>query len=236
MQRYFGIDKKNHIAFVGESDMHHIKHVMRMKEHDKIEVVLDSEVFLCELKEKNNDFEIHIIEKIDSKKEYMKYVTLIIPVLKEQKMDFILQKATELGVSEIIPVIMKRSIIKVDGKEIKKIERWNKIIKEAGEQSKRHNLPILDHILTLEEICQLEGQKMMCSTVENENTFKKFLHSFTKYDKLNIVIGPEGGLDIAEELMLQKNGFVPVTLGPRIMRVETVPIYILSVLNYEYME
>ena len=166
----------------------------------------------------------------------MKYVTLVIPVLKEQKMDFILQKATELGVAEIIPVVMKHSIVKVDGKENKKIERWNKIIKEASEQSMRHSIPILEKIVKLEDIFCLDGVKMICSTVEKENTFKKFLQSQPKYDKLIIVIGPEGGIDEEEEIMLQKNGFTSVTLGSRIMRVETVPIFILSILNYEYME
>ncbi len=233
MQRYFGINKKNNTAFVRESDMHHIKHVMRMKEHDKIEVVLDNEIFLCEIKE---NFDIKILEKIENKIDNMKYVTLVIPVLKEQKMDFILQKATELGVAEIIPVVMKHSIVKVDGKENKKIERWNKIIKEASEQSMRHSIPILEKIVKLEDIFCLDGVKMICSTVEKENTFKKFLQSQPKYDKLIIVIGPEGGIDEEEEIMLQKNGFTSVTLGSRIMRVETVPIFILSILNYEYME
>lgn len=215
-------------------DMHHIKKVMRMKDGDEIEVVIDGKLFLCNLK---NNLETIVIKKeLEIPKDFMKYITLVIPVLKEQKMDLILQKATELGVTEIIPVSMKRSMVKIGEKEGKKLERWNKIMKEASEQSMRNCIPKLQSVTTFSEITKLDGLKIICSTREKENTFKKFLQTSTNYDKLIIVIGPEGGLDIEEENFLQEHKFVPVTLGPRIMRVETVPIYVLSILNYEYME
>ena len=215
-------------------DMHHIKKVMRMKDGDEIEVVIDGKLFLCNLK---NNLETIVIKKeLEIPKDFMKYITLVIPVLKEQKMDLILQKATELGVTEIIPVSMKRSMVKIGEKEGKKLERWNKIMKEASEQSMRNCIPKLQSVTTFSEITKLDGLKIICSTREKENTFKKFLQTSTNYDKLIIGIGPEGGLDIEEENFLQEHKFVPVTLGPRIMRVETVPIYVLSILNYEYME
>lgn len=234
MQRYFGKEKQNNNVILEASDMYHIKKVMRMKDGDEIEVVIEGELYLCQLK--NHLESIVIKEKLETKKEFMKHVILVIPILKEQKMDLILQKGTELGVAEIIPVTMKRSMVKVNEKEEKKLERWNKIMKEASEQSMRHNIPTLHSIKTFSEIVKLDGTKIICSTREKENTFKNFLQTSTKYDKLIIVIGPEGGLDIEEETFLKEHDFIPVTLGPRIMRVETVPIYLLSILNYEYME
>lgn len=234
MQRYFGIEKQDNNIILESGDMYHIKKVMRMKEKDKIEVVIEGKLYLCQLED--NLEKIVMIEELETSKDFMKPVVLVIPVLKEQKMDLILQKATELGVTEIIPVSMKRSMVKVGEKESKKLERWNKIMKEASEQSLRNCIPKLQPVTTFSEIAKLDGLKIICSTREKENTFKKFLQTSSNYDKLIIVIGPEGGLDREEEAFLEKHNFTSITLGPRIMRVETVPIYILSVLNYEYME
>lgn len=234
MQRYFGKEKQDNNMILETSDMYHIKKVMRMKDGDEIEVVIDGKLYLCYLE--NNLEKIVLKKELETPKDFMKPIILVIPILKEQKMDLILQKATELGVTEIIPVIMKRSMVKVGEKETRKLERWNKIMKEASEQSMRNCIPKLQSVTTFSEIIKLDGLKIICSTREKENTFKKLLQTSSNYDKLIIVIGPEGGLDHEEETFLEKHNFIPVTLGLRIMRVETVPIYILSVLNYEYME
>ena len=152
-------------------------------------------------------------------------------------MDLVLQKATELGVTKIIPVIMERSIVKIDdSKEVKKIDRWSKICKEASEQSKRNSIPVISNIMTLKELVKEEGIKIVCSTIEKENNLKKFLTEHKNYDKIIIVVGPEGGISSKEEEYLVSEGFTRVSLGKRIMRVETVPIFILSALNYEFME
>lgn len=237
MQRYFGIERNGNKIELEPGDLYHIKTVMRMKSKDQIEVVCDQKVFLCCIENVNEKLEIFIQEELNVKEDFMKPITLVLPLLKEPKMDFILQKATELGVEEIIPVEMKRSIIKVDKQKAqKKLMRWTKIVKEASEQSMRHKIPHIKDICTLEEIASLEGVKVVCSTKEEKNTFKKFLQTHKNYDKLIIVIGPEGGIEESEETALVEKGFIRVSLGPRIMRVETVPIYLLSILNYEYME
>lgn len=236
MQRYFGVNKIDSQMILQASDLYHIKTVMRMKENDSIEVVYHQELFLCRIHYEKDEVTVMIMKQLEVKPDFMRPVVLVIPVLKEQKMDFILQKATELGVSEIIPVEMKRSIVKINDKKEKKLERWNRIMKEASEQSMRHIVPYLHPVTTLEAVKKLDGLKIICSTRENTNTFKNLLQTASKYDKLIIVVGPEGGITPSEEEELVLGGFVPVTLGPRVMRVETVPIYVLSVLNYEYME
>ena len=130
---------------------------------------------------------------------------------------------------------MERSIIKLKDKELKKIERWNKICKEASEQSKRVNIPIVTEVKTLKQLDNIDGIKLVCSTKEKDNTIKKYLKKNNGYNKINIVIGPEGGISPKEEEYLNSIGFESVSLGNNIMRVETVPIYILSVINYENM-
>lgn len=235
MQRYFSKEKLDDKFVLSSDDYYHITKVMRMQTGDKIEIVYDRKVYICELD----------IEKCESKiyKELEDItinepkVSLIIPLLKEQKLDLILQKSTELGVDEIIPVIMERSIVKIEeGKIDKKLERWTKICKEAAEQSKRVNIPTITSIKRLKELENLDGLKIVCSTLEKENTIKKFLTANKNYDKINVVIGPEGGISLKEEELLVNIGFNRVSLGNRIMRVETVPLFLLSVLNYENME
>lgn len=237
MQRYFSKELKDNKFILNSDDLYHIRVVMRMKDNDQIQVVYNHEPYLCEIKLKEDDIDITIIEKMDVISDNLPQVTLIIPLLKEQKFDFILQKATELGVTRIIPVIMERSIIKIDEKKIlKKLERWQKILKEASEQSFRNDIPIITKIKQLKDLETIDGLKILCSTKIKDKTLKKTLNYQEIYDKINIVVGPEGGITEKEEENLNNMGFISVTLGNRIMRVETVPIFIMSILNYECME
>lgn len=235
MQRYFSDKLENNKFELKQDDLYHITRVMRMKSGDTIEVVYNSEVYICNLDIINNQVNVSIINKEENRLIDSLEKVLIIPLLKENKMDLILQKSTELGVSKIIPVIMERSIIKLEkDRENKKLERWNKICKEASEQSKRIDIPVITEVKTLKELEDLSGLKIVCSTKERVNNIKNTLKS-NKYNKINIVIGPEGGISPKEEEFLNSIGFTSVSLGNNIMRVETVPIYILSVLNYENM-
>lgn len=237
MQRYFSKELKDNKFILNNDDLYHIRVVMRMKDNDQIQVVYNHEPYLCEIKLKEEDIDITIIEKMDVISDNLPQVTLIIPLLKEQKFDFILQKATELGVSKIIPVIMERSIVKIDEKKtVKKLERWQKIVKEASEQSFRNDIPIITEIKQIKDLQTIDGLKILCSTKVKDKTLKKTLNYQENCDKINIVIGPEGGITEKEEEKLNNMGFISVTLGNRIMRVETVPIFIMSILNYECME
>lgn len=236
MQRYFGKEKVENTFLLHDDDFFHIKTVMRMKENDQIEVVYEKELYICSL----SFVEENILVTIEEKQEQIittKEINLLIPLLKEAKMDLILQKGTELGVSKFIPYIAERSIIKWDEKkETKKLERWNRICKEASEQSKRLDIPYVSRVHTLTEISSLEGLSILCSTKEKKRTLKNLLQSSPLCDKMNVIVGPEGGFSSREEEYLIKSGFIGVTLGERIMRVETVPLFLMSAIGYEYME
>lgn len=237
MQRYFSKQKLDNKLILNSDDLYHIRTVMRMKDNDEIIVVYEKTAYLCCLENVKSDIQIIIkkpLEKVDYKTPN---ITLIIPLLKEQKMDLILQKATELGVTEIIPIITKRSIIKLNPKDYdKKILRWSRIVKEAAEQSHRVDIPNVTSIKTIDELENIEGKSFVCSTKEKVKNIKLVMKNVKTCDKINLVIGPEGGLDTIEEEKLNKIGFESVTLGNRILRVETVPLFLLSVINYEFME
>ena len=230
MQRYFSSKKIDNSFKLNEDDLYHIRKVMRMNDNDLIEVVYESKLYICKLKDKFALIE-NSVETIEKKMKY----TLVIPILQEQKMSFVLQKATELGVDEIIPILTERSKVKVDEKEDKKLMRWNRICKEAAEQSKRTTIPMISKITSIDSL-DIDGVKLVCSTKEKENTLKKVLKNNLKCAKMVMSVGPEGGFTSKEEDKLIEKGFIPVSLGSNIMRVETAPIYLLSVLNYEIME
>lgn len=234
MQRYFAKDRVRDCFILEDSDIHHISHVMRMKSGDFIEVVFSNSLFKCRV-DFSCGFNVFLDSAIDDVVSDTG-VVLIVPVLKEQKMDLVLQKATELGVSSIIPIITDRCVVKVSDKEERKLDRWRKIVKEASEQSKRLNVPILENIRRIDELNFSDGVKFVCSTREKSKNIKKIMNSCKNCDKMYIVVGPEGGITDSEEDKLNSLGFVSISLGSRILRVETVPLFILSIINYEMME
>lgn len=237
MQRYFSNKLKGDKLYLDKDDYYHIRKVMRMNDGDNIEVVYNHNAYICKLENVNECICAKMIDRINIESLDSVKKVLIIPLLTEQKIDYIFQKATELGVSEIIPIRMNRSKIKIDSKrEVKKIERWNRICKEASEQAKRLDIPVVSKIKSIEELDEFDGLKILCSTNEKENTIKKFLQSHIKCDRITVVMGPEGGIEPGEEETLIKKGFIPISLGERILRAETVPLFVLSIINYILME
>ena len=233
MQRYFTKEKHENYLILEESDIHHIKNVMRNKVGNKIECIYDKELYICEIEDLTSP-KVKIIEKKEEKVSNMPEVCIAVALVKEQKMDLILQKLTELGISKIIPVSMERSIVKLDDKKFeKKKERWEKICKEAAEQSKRNDIPEITNIHTVKELANIEYKnKFICSTRNPKNLANNYLQDQEACATMIFVIGPEGGISPKEEDLLIEFGYTPVTFGPQIMRVETAAIYIASVINF----
>ena len=230
MQRYF---IKNKDMLLEESDIRHIKKVMRMNINDKIEVVYDNKLHICEITSLE-PFNIKVIEKLDEDKKTKIELTVAVALVKEQKMDLILQKLTELGVSKIIPVSMERSIVKLDKERFnKKKVRWESICKEASEQSKRTNIPIIEDIKSIKDLTKEDADlKLVASTKEKEKLLNYYLQSIEDCAKIIMVIGPEGGISDREEDILVSNGYNRVSFGNLIFRVETATIYVASIINY----
>lgn len=230
MQRYF---IKNKDMLLEETDIRHIKKVMRMNINDKIEVVYNNKLHICEITSLE-PFNIKVIEELDENKKTRIELTVAVALVKEQKMDLILQKLTELGVSKIIPVSMERSIVKLDKERFnKKKVRWESICKEASEQSKRTNIPIIEDIKSIKDLTKEDADlKLVASTKEKEKLLNYYLQSIEDCAKIIMVIGPEGGISDREEDILVSNGYNRVSFGNLIFRVETATIYVASIINY----
>lgn len=235
MQRYFAKDRMGNSLILWDSDMHHIKNVMRMKADDEIECIYSSRLYICKVGDVSvNNFVI--VKELDENNEMDIDVTIAVSLVKEQKMDMILQKLTELGVKRVIPVKMERSVVKLDEKKfLKKRERWSAICKEAAEQSKRNVIPEITDIKTIRELDGDYDLKCVCSVSNRENLVNKYLQKNNKCAKIIFVIGSEGGISPKEEAILNDMGFVSVSLGSRVLRVETAAIYVASILNFSSM-
>ena len=173
MQRYF---IKNKDMLLEESDIRHIKKVMRMNINDKIEVIYNNKLHICEITSLE-PFSIITMEEIYEEEKSNLDLTIAIGLVKEQKMDLILQKLTELGVNKIIPVSMERSIVNLDKERFaKKKIRWESICKEASEQSKRTNIPIITDIMSIDDLTKLNYDiKLVASTKEKDKLLNYYL-------------------------------------------------------------
>lgn len=236
MQRYFAKNINNEQVILNDEDWHHIKNVMRMKNNDCIQLVYNNRLFDAYIDDMNNK-SIKIVKEIAQLNDICPDICLIIPALKEQKLDLILQKGTEIGINSFIIVPFERSMVKYDERKEKvKLERWKKICKEASEQSMRLDIPSVSIINNIDFVEKIDGIKLICSTNEKQYNVKCALKKVHDCDKITIVIGPEGGISNTEEAYYVSKGFRKVTLGSQIMRVETVPIFLASVIKYELME
>ena len=233
MQRYFVNEKNNDNFILSNSDIHHIKKVMRCKNNDKIEIVYDKKVYVCNIDEIET-LTLSIIDSYEEDRESNINLTIAVSLVQEQKFDLILQKLTELGVNSIIPVKTERSIVKIDNaKEQKKIARWETICKEASEQSHRVTIPQIHNIMTMKELLnQKQELNLICSLNDETKPLEEYLNKELK--SILFIIGPEGGFSKKEEDFLIENGFKATTLGKRVLRVETAAIYVASIINYIY--
>lgn len=238
MQRYFVQEKNNNQFVLSSNDTYHITKVMRMSLKDRVEVVYKSTTYICEITSLEPLVEVSILQELSERNELNLVVTIVQSLVKEQKMDYILQKTTELGVSRIIPYQAERSLIKLDGKQDKKIERWQSIAKEAAEQSKRNQIPVVEKVITLSNLVNLSEYdiKFLCTVNETSQNIKKLLSNLSGSVRILFVIGPEGGFTEKEEKTLLENGFIFLSLGNSVLRTETASTFIMSVIRYIDME
>ena len=227
---------------IDTDDVNHIKNVLRKKVGDSI-LVCDNERKInydCRIEEiSKREIVCYILSQKESQSESNIQIDVFQGLPKADKMELIIQKGTELGVDSFIPVMFKRSVIKIEEKDqTKKIERWQKIAEVAAKQSGRDYIPVIKKIENVKNICQLFENYdivLVAYEAENQNALKEILKPITKPKemKIAIVIGPEGGIDREEIDLFQKAGAKIVTLGKRILRTETVCLAMVAIINYE---
>lgn len=247
MQYYF-VDKNqwqgDQVTITGD-DYHHIVNVMRKKVDDHVICSHpEGKQAICQITAVDDDVTLRIIDYLDATTELPIDVTIVQGLPKGDKLDWIVQKATELGARSFVPFNAVRSIVKWDKKkEGKKLDRLRKIVKEASEQSHRQILPEIHSVQTLANVVELsQGYDHLFMAYEEttrELASAKLSHRFKRIqpgDRVLIVIGPEGGLDEKEVRAFYEANFQAIRIGPRILRTETAPLYLLSALSYYFEE
>ena len=233
MQRY--ISSSNERPMVSKDDIHHIKNVMRERLGDAFEIVFDEKIYKMEITSLE-PFEYKIVDIDSTNNELDNDITLFYVLSKGDKNDFVIQKATELGVRRIVLLTSSRSVIKMNQEDFeRKKVRYQRIIKEASEQSKRNIVPEIVGLYSINNI----PSSLLCErnyvAYEKEDGKTGFLYeelNNVKEESLSILIGSEGGLSEEEVQRLIKQGFKSVSLGKRILRTETAAIYALSIFAF----
>ena len=228
------------IVIVGQ-DVKHIKNVLRMTKNDVV-IACDNQgmEYNCSIKEINNDnVVLTLISKNISQNEPKTKVTLYQGIPKGEKMEFIIQKAVELGINSIIPVTTTRTVVKINKEsEQKKIARWNRIAMEASKQSGRDYIPEVKKPIFFEDIQKFSSGNSI-NIIPYEKECKKGLkdlfscYNINSINTINILIGPEGGFSEEEIEKAKFLGFDSISLGRRILRTETAAITTLSIIMYE---
>lgn len=241
MYRFFvdnGISSGEDIRITG-SDYNHIKNVLRMKQGEKVLISDGNDrEYLCSLREITGEEVYFEIEDImGTSRELPAKITLFQGIPKGDKMEQIIQKAVELGVYEIVPVAMKRSVVKLDHKKAaKKAERWNSIALSAAKQSKRGIIPQVREILPYDEAVKeastMEKFLLPYENAEGIDGSRKLVASMKGKQSIAVFIGPEGGFDETEVQRAIESGAQTLTLGKRILRTETAGITMLSILMF----
>ena len=245
MQRYFVKKRANENQYLIEADdRHHMIKVMRMEIGDQIICVdPNGETAVCEIAKITDEQVVaDVVQWIDEKSELPVSITIASGLPKGDKLEWIIQKGTELGAHEFIPFSARRSVVKWDEKKsAKKIDRWQKIAKEAAEQSHRGMVPEIISPLNFKALIE-RGKNFdyKIAAYEEESRsgetsiFSATLQKMKKGESLLIVFGPEGGLAEEEVQILQENDFILCGLGPRILRTETAPLYALAAISYHF--
>ena len=210
---------------LSEEDARHAFTVLRMKPGQHAEIIRDGQRWEAEITvSAPHNVRLRLQSLLPSTEPSLS-VTLYQGLPKADKMDFIVQKAAELGVKRIVPVMMSRCVSKPDAKDFdRKLIRWNKIAREAGKQSGRCEIPVVDGPCTLTAlpVDALIPETNIVPWEEAALFGPLALHTaYPALSSLGILIGPEGGIDRKEIQFLQSVGFIPFTLGKRILRTET---------------
>ena len=229
------------LLHVTGKDVNHIKNVLRLRPGDEISVrtgqdereyrygieeFTDSEV-ICRLRfVKESDVELPV------------KVLLFQGLPKSDKMDLIVQKAVELGATEIIPVQMRRSVVKLEGAKIaKRTQRWQTIAEAAAKQSRRAVVPIVHEPMTMEQAVQFAAANsdirlLPYELQEEDGSTRELMESIRGRNSVSVFIGPEGGFEPEEVELARETGVHPISLGKRILRTETAALVVLSWLIY----
>lgn len=239
--RRFYVPKSNfserRVTF-GEEESHHIARVLRMEPGETIEVFDGfGQEYVCRISVVEPQVEAEVIEKINTLVESPIGISLAQALIKFDKFDFVVQKATELGVVAIYPIASERTEIKLaPQKASDRVERWRKIAQEAAKQSRRSVIPLIHPIERIEPFLakdQMRPKKLKAMPTEHRGIGFKDLLKQRRFTDVSLLVGPEGGWSEKDLQAASAAGYLFVSLGKRILRTETAGLVAITIVQYE---
>lgn len=247
MQRYFvtnELENDRDTIFITGENFHHITRVMRMKEADQVFIVFPSKKTCVATITAINDEEVvlNLVKWLEENTELPIEITIASGLPKGDKLELIIQKSTELGAHKFIPYKAERSVVKWDDKKvIKKIERLQKIAQEAAEQSHRTVIPEVQYAASFKELMlnHVHYDYVIAAYEESaregeDSALPSLFQTMKKGQSVLCIFGPEGGISEKELILLQDANTTLAGLGPRILRTETAPLYVLSAASFYF--
>lgn len=223
MHRFFADENgiANGLARLEAEDANHALRVLRLSAGEKIHLFSGGEAYLAEIADVSAGVSARILSPVKSPEASLR-VTLYQGVPKGDKMDYIVQKCTEAGAARIVPVNMPRCVARLEGKDDKKLARWNRIAREAAKQAFRPVTPEVCPPVSMKQLpALLAGHQLALVPWEDARDGSLRQLITPEITDLAIVIGPEGGMSPEDVSPLLAAGAKAVTLGPRIFRTET---------------
>lgn len=240
MHRFFIPQLYSEEMYIEGVDARHISKVLRMQPREKLQIVSDDGVSaVAEIASIDRErVYVRCLEKLAESHEPQVKLVLAQGLTKGEKMDFIVQKAVEMGAYSVVPVAMEHSVVRLEGaKAAKKVERWQKIAESSAKQSKRDIIPLVQPVQSMAQMLADNNfqTKIIAYECEDKISLKAALQAAEAggIQKLLLIIGPEGGISEHELELAKAAGAVPVSLGRRILRAETAGLVAISAIFYE---
>ena len=233
--------QNDRIVLTGEL-AHHLRDVLRCRPGEIVSLVDEKQVQYRAALDQVNKKQVvaKILRKEESPGRPARSVTLAQAILKGKKMDWVIQKSAELGVTTLIPVVTERTIARPRSeRESHQTERWQAIAQEAAQQCGRLDIPSVQSTVTLDSLLKNPPEsslKLVLWEAELSLSLKSALRNLKERTSISVLIGPEGGFPLREIEKAREAGWITVSLGPRIVRAETAGMAVLAILEYELNE
>jgi 16S rRNA (uracil1498-N3)-methyltransferase len=232
-RRFFVDEVRGGQARIEGDEAHHLTRVLRVESGQRYEISDNHDVYLAEIEAARKDLvTFSILDRLSSE-EPLVQITLYASLVRFERLELLLEKATELGIATFIPVEAERSEKGLEQAAPKRMLRWNRIAREASEQSRRTKLPAIDPPCSFRQaVTFAPGLRLILDESPAAQPILKALPSLrSKQDMVSLLIGPEGGWTDRERAATVAEGWSPVSLGPTILKTETAAIAALAVIN-----
>ena len=224
------------IAWLSSDQVHHLRDVLRLRPGDEVEIFDGNDAgYLGRVETAGSEWIVGSLRKLETTTESTLRIILALALTKSDRFDWTLQKSTELGVQEIVPLEARFSSVRLTEARLPaRMERWRRIVQEASKQCRRVSVPLIHPVCPANDFLTGADFPEHSRLFFDEKSPECWGRDIPGSDRLVLCIGPEGGWDSAEVEAAGRSGYRILNLGPRILRAETAAVTALAILQFEW--